>query len=417
MGGTRSSRMFGIALVTVALCGCASERARELAATFAKVDTAVAEALATEHIPGAVVAIGLRDGAAFLAETRAYGKISFEPGAPAMPADAIFDLASLTKPIATGTCLMTLVERGQIELDAPVARYLPDFSDGAVTVRHLMTHTSGLPPYLSMKQRGDLTESNGLPCPAATRALIRSLSPASPPGEKVVYSCLNAILCAEIVEQVTGEPLDAFAARTVFEPLGMHDTSFGVPSEKRGRTAPTTRAAWAPDGSWLCGIVHDPIAALQGGVSGNAGLFSSAEDLSRFAQFLLNGGQYRNMRILRSETIGEMIRPQSAEAANSRAGRSARGLLWELHPPATDAPAAERIFSYGHTGYTGVSMLLFPDPGAYAIVLTNRVHPDDSANVNSLRHAVWRLMCTMLASEEAGETSAESGSAPVRPER
>jgi len=396
------------ALVTVA--GCAAPRADSFHDTFAALDAAVNECLETERVPGAVVTLGVRNGRGFLSETRAYGKLSLEPDAPDMPIDAIFDLASLTKPVATGTSLMMLVEEGRVDLDAPVNDYLRN-ARVACTVRQLMTHESGLPPYLTAQQRESLIAENGFPCRSATRGLIRTLAPASAPGEKTTYSCLNAILCAEIVESAGGLPLETFAARRIFQPLGMRDTAFTVPLEKRSRAAPTTRAAWAPEGEYLRGHVHDPIAALQGGVSGNAGLFSTAADLSRFAECLLDGGRIGDVRILQPETVAAMTRPATTARESRRAGRTARGLLWEVHPPAQDAPTAQRLGSFGHTGYTGVSLLLFPDAGAYLVLLTNRVHPDDSASVDGLRHAGWRLMCDMLA--RGKEPDAPRAAAPA----
>jgi CubicO group peptidase (beta-lactamase class C family) len=331
---------------------------------------------------------------------KAYGFLQNEPEPVPMPVDAIFDMASLTKPIATGTSLMLLVQQGRIALDDPVGKYLPEFNTAEkenVTIRHLMTHISGLPAYVGAASQKVIQDEAGFPCPAATRAYIRQLPLTRSPGEKKVYSCLNAILCAEIVQEVSGQPLDDFAAEHIFEPLAMHSTGF-TPSETLvARCVPSTREAHGTgaDG-FLKGQVHDPLAAMQAGVSGNAGLFSTAADLSRFAQMMLNGGTLDGVRVLEPKTVAEMTRPQKGPAKEEDPWPADRGLLWGLYPASAEDSETNTPFAYGHTGYTGTAMRLYPESGIYVIALTNRVHPDDGAKVNGLRQQVWDTALEVL---------------------
>jgi CubicO group peptidase (beta-lactamase class C family) len=260
-----------------------------------------------------------------------------------------------------------------------------------------MTHTSGLPPYVGAAEQQRIQQRAGFPCPAATREYIRSLAPAGQPGQTVTYSCLNAILCAEIIEAVSGIPLDQFARRHLFEPLGMASTGFQPAESLCQRCLLTTRAAHGqgPDG-FLHGQVHDPLAAMQGGVSGNAGLFSTAADLSRFAQMMLNGGTFGDTRILQTDTIRNMTRVQFPDAVNKQGSLDRRGLLWDLYVPDAEETGAAAQFAYGHTGYTGTAIRIYPHAGVYVIALTNRVHPNDQAQVGTLRQAVWNAVGPLL---------------------
>jgi CubicO group peptidase (beta-lactamase class C family)/transglutaminase-like putative cysteine protease len=369
-------------------------------------DAALPRLLHEDRIPGAVIAVGRKTAAGYETWQKAYGFARIEPERRPMPADAIFDLASLTKPIATGTSLMLLAERGLVRLDHPVGRYLPEFNQGdkrRITVRNLMTHTSGIKPYLDRREQETLRQNEGLPCPQALRAYVRALEPVSQPGETVAYSCLNAILCAEIVETVSGQPLDRFASENLFEPLGMRDTGFHLPENLRARCLPTTRAGG--DGGFLQGQVHDPLAAMQGGVSGNAGLFSSVADLHRYAQMLLNGGSLNGTRVLAPETVARMIGGQDPAAGDQTERSHRRGLLWDLYGPRAPDSAADGLRAFGHTGYTGAAMRFYPDKGVYAMAMANRVHPQDQGKVERLRRAVWRLLGQTVIGV-TGETTA-----------
>ncbi|MBK9118326.1 MAG: serine hydrolase [Phycisphaerales bacterium] len=353
----------------------------------------VPAALRAGGISGAVVAVGQSTPTGFRTWQRAYGHLAREPELETMPEDAVFDLASLTKPIASGTSLLRLVEQGLVDLDAPVSRYLPDFAGeykDTVTVRQLMSHTSGLVPYLDADTRKRLQEEAGFPCPDATRVAIRQYPAGRRPGEVVVYSCLNAILCAEIVAAVSGRPLDLYFEQEIAQPLGLSSTRFCPPPEWGPRLVPTTRAAYGRGpGGFLRGQVHDPVAALQGGVSGNAGLFGSAADLARFAQMLLSGGELDGVRILRRETLAEATRVQTTGLPSVKGTPDRRGLLWDLYLPLPESPGPHAPSAFGHTGYTGTALRIYPEHGTYVIVLANRAHPDDKATVEALRQAVW----------------------------
>lgn len=402
-------------------------------------DAVVPDALDAGGVCGAVIAVGRNTPIGYETWQKAYGYVRTQPAPAPMRADAIFDMASLTKPIATGTSLMILVEQGKVSLDDPVGKYLPEFNEGdkkAVTIRHLVTHMSGMPPYVGAKQQQPIKERAGFPCPAATRAYIRSLDLAHPPGEAMVYSCLNAILCAEIVEAVSEQPLDEFASQHIFEPLRMNDSGFcrftphdstsGHPERSEGsgdtirsrsepdssvatllrndisRFVPTTRTDYGSgDGGFLQGQVHDPLAAMQAGVSGNAGLFSTAADLSRFARMMLNGGELDGVRILNNDTIRAMTHVQNSGAKNLKGDPAPRGLLWGVYPPDPDDDGVDRLYAYGHTGYTGTAMRLYPEQGVYIIALANRVHPDDSGKVTELREQVWQTVGQALMGADA----------------
>ena len=400
-------------------------------------DALVPGLLKESDVPGAVLAVGQKTPAGFERWKQAYGLLRLEPPAP-MPVDAVFDLASMTKPIATATSVMILVERGRLDLDDPVGKHISEFNSAdkrPVTIRHLMTHTSGLPGYLGLATRQALAEQHGFFCPRETRAAIRAGALEHPPGATFVYSCLNAILCAEIVERVSGQPLDVFAAENIFGPLGLRRTGFvrldvqGAPVRGADASAPALVAAGGADraltppfivttrtdygvgeGGFLRGQVHDPLAAMQRGVSGNAGLFSDVDDLSRFAELLLSGGELDGVRVLKAETIGEMTRVQNPGVTNSKGQPAPRGLLWDVHP----AGAGAGHGAFGHTGYTGVAIRVYPDLGAYVLALTNRVHPDDHAKVEDFRARVWAKALESLAPGARLPNASSAQAAPTQ---
>jgi CubicO group peptidase (beta-lactamase class C family) len=317
-----------------------------------------------------------------------------------MREDAIFDMASMSKPIAAGTALLLLMEEGKVSLDDPAGKYLPEFADGdkaAVTVRHLMTHMSGLKPYVGAGEQQPIRDEHGFPCRDAIRKYIRGLELSREPGEAVVYSCLNAILCAEIVRAVTGMEHSEFLAKRVFEPLGMTDTGFNPAAALDERIIPTTKEPYGRGpGGFLCGQVHDPLAAMQDGISGNAGLFSTTADVARFARMLLNGGELDGVRVLSEDTIRMATTLQNPGGTSIKGKPNPRGLLWALHQPDADAAGLDAIPYFGHGGYTGTAIRVYPKQGIYVIVLANRVHPNDKGRVGPLRAAVWRTVGEML---------------------
>ena len=362
----------------IALLLLVNSIAFSLAAPFlpekiAALDQAVAEAIAAKKIPGGVLWCE-HDGQAY---QRAYGLRALEPAPEPISADTIYDAASLTKVIATTTAIMQLVERGQLELDAPVVRYLPAFGahdKGAVTVRQLLNHHSGLRPDVDLKPAWSGYDTGvALACAEKLR---------SPPGSTFVYSDINFIILGELVRLASGLRLDAYATREIFQPLGLRDTGFLPPAAQHARVAPTEITA----GTMLRGVVHDPTARAMDGVAGHAGLFTTAADLARFSRMLLAGGQLDGVRILREASVKEMTRVQTD-------GSNRRGLGWDLDssfsgPRGRWFPAGT---SYGHTGFTGTSMWLDPGTKTFVIFLANRVHPDGKGDTAPLRRALATL--------------------------
>lgn len=328
-------------------------------------DGLVQEGIRAGAYPGAVLIVGRRDTLLF---TKGYGHLTWSATSPAADAEStLYDLASLTKVIATTTALMLLVERGQVRLDAPVATYVPAFNPAgtsAITVRQLLTHTSGL--------RADIpdAELKAIADSAALMARVLRETPRVVPGSRVIYSDLNAILLGEVVQHVTGEPLDRFAAREIFAPLGLHETMFRPPARLRARIAPT--GVWR--GHSIAGVVNDGSAFKLRGVSGNAGLFASGMDVARFAQFLMRGGTRPDgSRFLRSETV----RSFTTKATDFGPRTEARALGWQALPTGESVSSAGRLFgphSYGHTGWTGTSLWIDPDRDLFVVLLTNRAY-------------------------------------------
>jgi CubicO group peptidase (beta-lactamase class C family) len=353
----------------------------------AQMDALVLEAIKAGQMPGAVVLVGRGDEILF---QKAYGQRAVVPTPEAMTADTIFDLASLTKVVATTTAVMRLIEQGRLRLNDPVARHVPGFErygKGAITVRHLLTHVSGLRPDV------DLADPwNGYD---AAIELARDEVPTSAPGERFVYSDINFFLLGEIVNRVSGTTLDQFLEREVFVPLGMADTGFNPPASKRSRIAPTERcatmSAWPcnnPEAPPLRGTVHDPTARRMGGVAGHAGLFSTARDLSRFARMLVFDGRLGSTQILSPLTVARMRAPSTPDGMPSL-----RGLGWDIDTSfSSNRGELFPIGSYGHTGFTGTSIWIDPPSQTVVLVLTNRVHPDGKGDVKELRKHVATIV-------------------------
>ena len=339
----------------------------------ADVDREIEHSIRDGLIPGAVVLIG-HDG--HVVYQKAYGSRALVPHREPMTLDTIFDIASLTKVIATTPAIMRLFEQGQIRLNDPVTRYLPEFQGGTseITIRNLMTHFSGLRPDLDLKPSWTGYETG------VHRALIDK--PAGPPGVRFVYSDINFILLAEVVHRLSGEMLNDYAREHVFEPLAMHDTMFLPPASLRPRIAPTEIDP--ETGQPLRGVVHDDTARYMGGVTGNAGVFSTAADLSKFAQMMLDEGEANGVRLFSAATIRKFTSPQSPTDQPIL-----RGLGWDIDSPySSNRGELFPIGSYGHTGYTGTSLWIDPFSRSYVILLTNAVHPHRGHSVVSLRSRV-----------------------------
>lgn len=345
---------------------------------LAVADALVAEAVENKNVPGAVLLVGRRGAVAW---ERAYGCAVVRPEKRPTVLNTIFDLASVTKPVAAGTAIALLIEDNRVDLDAPVARYLPAFgARPAVTVRHLLTHAGGL-------RAGGAYSGRTLTLSQIVDEIARSRTMA-PPGEQFLYSDFSAVTLGAIVETVSGQPLDQFCRDQIFDPLGMNDTVFRPSPFLAPRCAATTSGDDSPA---TRGRVHDPLARALGGVSGNAGLFSTADDLSRFCQMLLNGGEHNGVRVLKPETVRLMTTKQSPFVGE------ARGLGWDLDS-SYSVRGALPPGSFGHTGFTGTSVWIDPLTQTFVILLTNAVHarPSASGVVIPLRRAVASVVASAL---------------------
>jgi beta-N-acetylhexosaminidase len=331
-----------------------------------------------------VVAVGKDSALAYL---RAYGRLTYDAGSPPAQADTIYDLASLTKVVVTTTAAMILVDEGRLDLAKPVSAFLPAFRGGAkdrVTVAHLLAHSSGAawgaPLFQELKGK------------EAYLKRIQAMDLTYEPGTRMVYSDLGIILLGEILERVAGEPLDAFARRRLFDPLGMNDTLYRPGPALLSRIAPTEQDPWR--GRLIRGEVHDENAFALGGVAPHAGLFGTASDLARFAQMILNGGVYEHHRIASREVVERFTRPAGLPPGSSRA------LGWDTPSGVSTAGTRLSAHAFGHTGFTGTSLWMDPDRGLFVILLSNRVHPTrepTSARINELRGAVADAVAGALA--------------------
>lgn len=331
-------------------------------------DAIMQRAVEEQSIPGGVLLVG-HNGRVI--HRKAFGSRSLEPVREPMTVGTVFDLASLTKCVATTTSMMELMQEGRLRLNDPVAMYLPEFAQNGkqdITIRELMTHYSGLAPDLDLSK----------PWAGRDTAFQMAMQqvPANPPGSRFVYSDINFEVLGFLVEKVSGMPLDRFAAEHVFTPLGMRHTRFLPPAEWAPEIAPTQ---YDENGKMLRGVVHDPTARRMGGVAGHAGLFSTADDLARFAQQLLSGS-----KILSRLSVEKMSTPQ--QPANAA---SLRGLGWDIDSPfASNRGELLPVGSFGHTGFTGTSLWMDPTTDTYIVLLTNAVHPRGGKSVVSLRARV-----------------------------
>ena len=353
---------------------CQVDRAPDL--HLERIDAIVAEEIGAGHFPGAVVLVGRANRTLYC---KAFGLAVAEPFQQSMRRDTIFDLASLTKPIATATSTMILIDRKQLDPNDRVGEYLPAFACNGkedVRIRHLLAHTSGLPPYTSA---APLEQENGCPCPEAVIAKICSLEAQSPPGETFRYSCLGYITLAEVIRAVTRQDVAAFSQANVFAPVGMKDTRFNPPASWQNRIAATEIVK----GELRRGSVHDPLARLMGGTSGNAGLFSTASDLALYCRMLLNHGKARGKRILSPAAVAMLTTAQSHGRAYGFDVLS--DYSWIKGPSASEE-------TFCHSGYTGTSIVCDPASKTYLIILTNRAHPNDKGTVRPVRQRIAEIV-------------------------
>jgi len=343
----------------------------------AALDAATEQAIQRGLIPGAVIVVG-HEGK--IVHRKAYGARALTPAREAATNDTIYDVASLTKVVATTPAIMKLYEQGKIKIDDPVTSYLPEFQGGksSITVRNLMTHFSGLRPDLDIDP----------PWSGYDLGIRKALAekPAGPPGERFVYSDINFELLGEIVRRVSGKPLDEFAREEIFDPLGMRETMFQPASALIPRIAPTEVDA-ATGKPWR-GTVHDPTARYMGGVAGHAGLFSTADDLARYAEALLD------QRFFAPATIALFTSP-----AGPPDQPVLRGLGWDIDSPYSSnrGDIFPRGKSYGHTGFTGPALWIDPASKSFVVIMTNRVHPKGGRSINE-----WRGTIATLAAEGLG---------------
>ncbi|HXC44680.1 MAG TPA: serine hydrolase, partial [Candidatus Dormibacteraeota bacterium] len=347
---------------------------------LAAVDAVIEQAIHDGNIPGAVLIVGHNGQVIY---RKAYGSRALEPRREAMTLDTIFDLASLTKVIMTTTAVMQLVERGKVRLNDPVANYLPEFKQNGkedITVRQLLTHYSGLEPDMNLKTAWEGKQT--------AYQMAFTESPEDPPGSKFSYSDINFIVLGALVEQVSGESLVEYSTRHIFAPLKMTHTRFVPPLSRRAcwieKIAPTQ---YDENEHMLRGVVHDPTARRMGGVAGHAGLFSTADDLAKFAQALLNGGG----GILSPLSVEKMTQPEQPPAAPVL-----RGFGWDIDSPfSSNRGDLLPVGSYGHTGFTGTSLWIDPTTKTYIILLTNAVHPR-GGNAIALRSKVATAVAAAL---------------------
>ena len=363
-----------LALLLCSSLSCRWEHARDT--HLDRIDGVVQEEIQAGHLPGAVVLVGRADRILYC---KAFGLAVAEPYQEPMQKDTVFDLASLTKPIATAAAVMILVDRGRLDPNDRVGDYLPAFACKGkedVRIKHLLTHTSGLPAYTEAKALRDLY---GSPCPDKVIEKICSLSAQSEPGKEFRYSCLGYIALAQIIRIVTGQGVDEFSQANIFAPLGMKNTRFNPPAAWQKRIAGTEIV----DGTLLRGTVHDPLARLMVGTSGNAGLFSTAPDLSIYCRMLLNGGSWKGKRILSPAAVALLTTAQSHGRAYGFDVSSS--YAWIKGPGASAA-------AFCHSGYTGTSLVCDPATGTYLILLTNSVHPHDKGASKPIRQKLAEIV-------------------------
>ena len=344
---------------------------------LAVVDSIVQEAIHAGQIPGAVVLVWHNGQVLY---RKAFGYRALEPRRELMTVDTVFDLASLTKVVATTTAVMQLVEKGEVRLNDPVAKYIPEFAQNGkedITVRGLLTHYSGLEPDL------DLTH----PWQGRDTAFSMAFAekPVNPPGSRFVYSDINFITLGALVERVSKVELDKYCAQNIFTPLKMARTRFLPPATWVPKIAPTE---YDEQNRMLRGVVHDPSARRMGGVAGQAGLFSTADDLSKFARALIAGSS-----VLPSLLVEKMSTPQQPPAAHEL-----RGFGWDIDSPfSTNRGELLPVGSFGHTGFTGTSLWIDPTTRTYIILLTNAVHPRGKGSAVALRTKLATAVTAALA--------------------
>ena len=370
-------------------------------AQLALMDSVINEAITQQKLPGAVVLVGRKGRTVW---QKAYGSRTIDPKREPMTIDTIFDLASLTKVVATATSIMILVDRGKIRLTDPVSNYIPELKgDGRekITIEELLIHRSGYAPDFDLREQWVGYDE------AIKRLIKEPLR--TPPGTRFVYSDINYIALGEVVKRVGGMALDSFAKTNIFDPLKMRDTGFRPAVSLQSRIAPTEKRrgqlnylgdsptnAGSDADVWLRGQVHDPTSYRMNGVAGHAGLFSTAADLSIYAQMILNGGEFKGVRVLSPASVAEMTRPR---LVNNFGGT--RGLGWDINSSfSTNRGDLFPLGSFGHTGFTGTSIWIDPASEMFVVFLSNRVHPNGKGDVGPLRGRVASIVAASVTDSE-----------------
>jgi CubicO group peptidase (beta-lactamase class C family) len=362
------------ALLALGICDSFSP-ARANQTTLRRIDEVVSAAIDRGELPGAVVLVLHQDEIVY---RQALGQRRLLPMKTPMDLATLFDLASLTKPIATATAIMLLIEAGKLKVTDKLGDHLPVFRRG-ITIEHLLLHTSG---FIADNPLADYQDGV-----AKSLERLHALKPLATPGTKFVYSDVGFLLLGEIVEKASGLTLDRFTKQHVFTPLGMAETGFRPEGDLRKRAAPTQQR----DSRWMEGEVHDPRAYLLGGVAGHAGLFSTADDLAIYARMLLNRGRHKDKAFLKEETVRFMTTPRQVP------GKKEPGLRtygWDMLTSfsANRGEVFAKGVSFGHTGFTGTSIWIDPPSKTAVIFLSNRVHPDGKGNVTRLRGQVATIV-------------------------
>lgn len=369
--GTMNRPVTAIAIAAFSTLLCGVVRAQNTAggldrSSVGQIESIVRKGIADGEMPGAVVVVADRQQVLF---QQAFGDRQIEPTREPMTIDTLFDLASLTKPIATATSVMRLVSQGKVDVEQRVSKYLPNFAGHgkeAITVSDLLLHIGGLTPDNPLRDYEDGPET------AWNR--ICELKPIAARGEKFAYTDVGFIVLGKLVERVSEKSLDQFATDEVFAPLGMDSTRFNPNDKLKHRAAPTEKR----DGQWIKGEVHDPRAYLLGGVAGHAGLFSTASDLVRYGQMMLGDGKTSSVTVLDRDTFSLMTKPRSIP-------RGTRTFGWDHQSPySSNRGESFSEAAFGHGGFTGTVIWIDPEKERVFIFLSNRLHPDGKGSVNKL---------------------------------
>jgi len=364
---------------------------------FSPVDAIIENAVTAHDFPSAVLVVGDSNDVIY---QNSYGRLTYEDDAKPTTISTIYDLASVTKVIATTSAIMRLYDQGKIDLDAPVAKYIPQFAvndKGDITVRNLLLHNSGLPAWTPFYQLYTTADE--------VRNAIYSCAKEYPTGTKTIYSDYNAVILGDLVKVISNVPLNLYCKEYIFLPLGMTDTGYLLPIPLDYRIAPTEYDTYWRN-ELLKGYVHDETAAMLGGVSGNAGLFSTGPDLYKFMKMMLKDGRYIDERKMPAKTSeSRLFEPQTVELFTAKATGlgydNSRALGWDTKPEATKyPPPCGNKFSqnsFGHTGYTGTSVWCDRDKNLIIILLTNRIYPKrGNEEIRNVRPEVYDKVCEIL---------------------